>query len=197
MPGRDVQQGPATRPPHWPGSLTHHIPNLTQPLTTKAHLLVRCLFALGSTLPGERVCLQQVRAVPLHSMSSPALSLPSTPRTVSPMPPDEDHARPLSPLLDEAHTMGALGEIDTARFSPHARHGAHAPPPSLLPEQTTALPKGKEKAATGPLKLLDLPVDILKEIIHQVGTDMRHRAPTVPGRRESLLTRTISTASAY
>jgi hypothetical protein len=31
-----------------------------------------------------------------------------------------------------------------------------------------APPKGKEKAATGPLKLLDLPVDVLKEIIHQV-----------------------------
>jgi hypothetical protein len=31
-------------------------------------------------------------------------------------------------------------------------------------------PKGKEKAAKGPLRLLDLPVDILKEIIHQVHT---------------------------
>jgi hypothetical protein len=43
-------------------------------------------------------------------------------------------------------------------------------PPDPAPRETTInkLLKGKEKARKGPLGLLDLPVDILKEIIHQV-----------------------------
>jgi hypothetical protein len=43
-------------------------------------------------------------------------------------------------------------------------------------EQVMA-PKGKEKAARGPLKLLDLPMDILKEIIHQVSRSIISAAP--------------------
>jgi hypothetical protein len=41
-----------------------------------------------------------------------------------------------------------------------------APEPS--PEVNSNSVKGKAKARDGPLKLLDLPVDILKEIIFQV-----------------------------
>jgi hypothetical protein len=41
----------------------------------------------------------------------------------------------------------------------------NAPPTN---EAVNKAPKGKEKAAKGPLRLLDLPVDVLKEIIHQV-----------------------------
>jgi hypothetical protein len=48
----------------------------------------------------------------------------------------------------------------------------NAPAPSAVSAHASAeqvtVPKGKEKAAKGPLKLLDLPMDILKEIIHQV-----------------------------
>jgi hypothetical protein len=45
-----------------------------------------------------------------------------------------------------------------------------APPAA---EAVNKAPKGKEKAAKGPLRLLDLPVDVLKEIIHQVHTQTR------------------------
>lgn len=95
-------------------------------------------------------------------------SLPGSPRTASPLPlpSDKDHARPNSPSQDDAHTMGAPASTDVARTSPPAQHEVSAP----LPDQTVkvTVPKGKEKAAKGPLRLLDLPVDILKEIIHQV-----------------------------
>jgi len=35
-------------------------------------------------------------------------------------------------------------------------------------EAVDSVSKGKEKAVKGPLRLLDLPVDVLKDIIHQV-----------------------------
>lgn len=40
-------------------------------------------------------------------------------------------------------------------------------------EASNKASKGKEKAAKGPLRLLDLPVDILREIIHQVRVDSK------------------------
>ena len=40
--------------------------------------------------------------------------------------------------------------------------------PATAETSAAKLLKGKEKAGKGPLRLLDLPVDILKEIIHQV-----------------------------
>lgn len=58
----------------------------------------------------------------------------------------------------------------------HAVEEAH--PPTSVPgsaamapaadEAVDSVTKGKEKAAKGPLRLLDLPVDVLKDIIHQV-----------------------------
>jgi hypothetical protein len=48
---------------------------------------------------------------------------------------------------------------------------------SAAPAAGSHAPKGKEKAARGPLKLLDLPVDILKEIIHQVRWAMHAAVP--------------------
>lgn len=61
-----------------------------------------------------------------------------------------------------------MGEVESMRTNAPA-----AAPTSvaggLLADEAVVQPlKGKERAAKGPLKLLDLPVDILKEIIHQV-----------------------------
>ena len=83
------------------------------------------------------------------------------------MPFEADAARSLSPAHDDAHTptMQGLADGMWASAPTPAAANAHATPSA---EQATAAPKGKEKAAKGPLNLLDLPMDILKEIIHQV-----------------------------
>lgn len=95
---------------------------------------------------------------------SPLLPATPTPTPASPQPDDADFARSFSPSLDDAQLLAAQGPPDDV--------WAHTPAPaavSATPEPAPATPpKGKEKAAKGPLRLLDLPVDILKEIIHQV-----------------------------
>jgi hypothetical protein len=97
-------------------------------------------------------------------MADSPLSIPGTPRTASPLPSDADFARSFSPSHDDAHPLGTQGPVDDVWTSTPAPSAA-SPVPSAEP---APVPKGKEKAAKGPLKLLDLPVDILKEIIHQV-----------------------------
>ncbi|KAF1946742.1 F-box domain-containing protein [Clathrospora elynae] len=89
-------------------------------------------------------------------MADSPLSLPGSPRTASPW--------TQTPPQDDAHTTGIQGEADVARTSVSVPSAASAPPSA---EQEKA-PKGKAKAAKGPLRLLDLPVDVLKEIIHQL-----------------------------
>lgn len=98
-------------------------------------------------------------------MASP-LSAPGSPRTSSPLTFDEDIAQSLSPSPDDAPAMAIQKQAEDAWPShlavPNAVGASAAPAPV-----DHAL-KGKEKAARRPLQLLDLPVDILKEIIHQV-----------------------------
>jgi hypothetical protein len=97
-------------------------------------------------------------------MADSPLSTPGTPRTMSPLPSEGDLARSLSPSQDDAHAFGMQGQLEGVWTNIPATSTMNAPTSA---EQVTA-PKGKEKAAKGPLKLLDLPMDILKEIIHQV-----------------------------
>lgn len=108
--------------------------------------------------------------------SSPP-SAPGTPRTASPLPAAiamDEPTRPLSPVVaDDAHTTVAptQRDLDTCslRTSPPAASDTMSlPRPGESATETAAL-KGKEKAAAkGPMNLLDLPVDILKEIIQQL-----------------------------
>ncbi|KAA8613306.1 hypothetical protein PtrSN002B_004175 [Pyrenophora tritici-repentis] len=98
-------------------------------------------------------------------MADSPLSSPGTPRTASPMPFDQDAARSLSPQHDDAHTPAMQGLDDGIWPSAPATAAVNATPST---EQVTPAPKGKERAAKGPLNLLDLPMDILKEIIHQL-----------------------------
>ncbi|KAF2121828.1 hypothetical protein BDV96DRAFT_639912 [Lophiotrema nucula] len=104
-------------------------------------------------------------------MDSSPLSFPGTPRTTSPSPsPFEDGlSRPVSPSPSpcDAHVKSAMRREDGEADS--LSEGG-APKPTLQPARETIskLLKGKEKARKGPLRLLDLPVDILKEIIHQL-----------------------------
>lgn len=92
-------------------------------------------------------------------MASP-LSAPGSPRTSSPLNAEHDTAQALSSSPDDAHTLATHKEAD------HGWPGHLAVPNAAQPLKHA--PKGKEKAVRGPLRLLDLPVDILKEIIHQV-----------------------------
>ncbi|USP73194.1 hypothetical protein yc1106_00468 [Curvularia clavata] len=97
-------------------------------------------------------------------MADSPLSTPATPTTASPLPSDADFARSFSPSQDDAQLLGPQGPADdvwTSTSAPGAGSAAQSADP-------VPAPKGKEKAAKGPLKLLDLPVDILKEIIHQL-----------------------------
>ena len=98
-------------------------------------------------------------------MASP-LSIPGSPRTSSPLTFEDDIAQSLSSSPDDAHTTPVQRECD------HSWPGhltvPNAAGASPVTEAVRQGPKGKEKATKGPLRLLDLPVDILKEIIHQV-----------------------------
>ena len=105
-------------------------------------------------------------------MADSPLSTPATPRTASPLPSDADFARSFSPSQDDAQLLGPQGPADdvwTSTSAPGAGSAAQSADP-------VPAPKGKEKAAKGPLKLLDLPVDILKEIIHQVSQSLQRRS---------------------
>ncbi|KAF2868946.1 hypothetical protein BDV95DRAFT_577986 [Massariosphaeria phaeospora] len=93
-------------------------------------------------------------------------SPPSSPRSSSPSPFDVDLNSTASPSQDDAHTSStesdAEGDWDSATEGDAV--GVSCPP---APASATSL-KGKEKAAKDPMRFLDLPVDILKEIIHQL-----------------------------
>ncbi|KAF3005099.1 hypothetical protein E8E13_009970 [Curvularia kusanoi] len=101
-------------------------------------------------------------------MASPH-STPGTPRTSSPLTFEDELAQSLSSSPDDGHTLA------TYRAADHA-WPSHLTVPNAVGASTAAdvaepiqhAIKGKEKAARGPLRLLDLPVDILKEIIHQL-----------------------------
>lgn len=105
-------------------------------------------------------------------MADSPLSTPATPRTASPLPSDADFARSFSPSQDDAQLLGPQGPAKDMWTSTPAP-GADS---ATLSADVVPAPKGKEKAAKGPLKLLDLPVDILKEIIHQVSRPLHGRS---------------------
>lgn len=98
-------------------------------------------------------------------MASSPLSTPGTPRTASPLPSEEEPGRSLSPSPDDAHLMATQSEVEAVWEASVPASAVTAPPTD---EAGPKVLKGKEKAAKGPLRLLELPVDILKEIIHQV-----------------------------
>ena len=77
-----------------------------------------------------------------------------------------DIAQSLSSSPDGAHTPPIQRECDNSW--PSHLTVPNAAGASPVAEPVHHVPKGKEKATKGPLRLLDLPVDILKEIIHQV-----------------------------
>ncbi|KAF1956478.1 F-box domain-containing protein [Byssothecium circinans] len=96
-------------------------------------------------------------------MDSPPLVSPGTPTTCSPLPDDDGLLRSTPPLPENSYKV----EPQAA----DASGGVSAADATLLLNETTHKSlKGKEKAKPrdGPLRLLDLPVDILKEIIHQL-----------------------------
>lgn len=98
-------------------------------------------------------------------MASP-LSTPGTARTASPLTFQEDIAQSLSSSPDDAHTTATHEEADDGW--PSQLTVPNAAGASTAAEPVKHVSKGKEKAGKGPLRLLDLPVDILKDIIHQV-----------------------------
>ncbi|KAF2851179.1 hypothetical protein T440DRAFT_423362 [Plenodomus tracheiphilus IPT5] len=97
-------------------------------------------------------------------MASSPPAAPGSPRTASPLPAVEEPTRPLSPALDDAHTMATHRDTDSLRTSAPTASDISVPRSA----ETVMAPKGTEKAAKAPLNLLDLPVDILKEIIQQL-----------------------------
>lgn len=90
----------------------------------------------------------------------------TTPTTLSPSLIEEELGCSLPASQDEAlatATQNEPADVDVVTAEP-----ASAVRASPVEVAVNKAPKGKAKAATGPLRLLDLPVDILKEIIHQV-----------------------------
>ncbi|KAF2798257.1 F-box domain-containing protein [Melanomma pulvis-pyrius CBS 109.77] len=101
--------------------------------------------------------------------SDSPLYAPGTPRTVSPSPFDDDLASTPSLPQDDAQTATTKANADgdwESVSGADATSASSTTPASREPAPTPV--KGKEKARKGPLRLLDLPVDILKEIIHQL-----------------------------
>ncbi|KAH7394045.1 hypothetical protein DE146DRAFT_115909 [Phaeosphaeria sp. MPI-PUGE-AT-0046c] len=98
-------------------------------------------------------------------MASSPLSTPGTPRTSSPLLSEDDTNHARSPSPNDAHPMATRHDVDSV---PKRSVAASAEGALPVGEAAHAATKGKEKAARGPLRLLDLPVDVLKEIIHQL-----------------------------
>lgn len=108
-------------------------------------------------------------------MDSPSLAGNSSARATSPSPFDDDLQSSECPSLVELQISSPAEEVNTPaepQAEPSLLLGAimddHTPRDAL-----SKLLKGKEKewtstAKKAPLRLLDLPVDILKEIIHQL-----------------------------
>ena len=109
-------------------------------------------------------------------------SPPSTPRSsgaTTPLAYDENFtsSTPSSPE-DVNSSLEVVGDEEEHLASPYSilGDGANAEEEHTPKQSLSKLLKGKEKewaavARKGPLRLLDLPVDILKEIIHQVSID--------------------------
>lgn len=155
-------------------------PTLTSQPREPHQLLVSCLTASPAPSPrAERVWISAVPAIislaPISMLSSPP-SAPGTPRTASPLPADDEHTRLVSPSPDDAHTTATLREAHAMAVAPSATGAVSAHPDG----ESVTEPKGKEKAARGPLRFLDLPVDILKEIIHQVSASTKSNASFPP-----------------
>ncbi|KAF2197305.1 hypothetical protein GQ43DRAFT_484248 [Delitschia confertaspora ATCC 74209] len=108
-------------------------------------------------------------------MDSSSLAADHSATTSSPSPFEDDINSRGSPSLDDVQIMSPGEEAD---FTPDNQTEIALPPGGEMehhtpPYTTYNLPKGKEKECTStkgrnPLRLLDLPVDILKEIIHQL-----------------------------
>ena len=111
-------------------------------------------------------------------MDSSPHSTPGTPRTSSSSPFEEDLNSTSSHSQDDAHAMPTQEEADGGWESVSGAGAASAP--HAPKETTTKGLKGKEKARKGPLRLLDLPVDILKEIIHQVSARLTATCANTP-----------------
>ena len=106
-------------------------------------------------------------------------SPPSTPRSsgvTTPLAYDENFtsSTPSSPE-DVNSSLEVVGDEEEHLASPYSilGDGANAEEEHTPKQSLSKLLKGKEKewaavARKGPLRLLDLPVDILREIIHQV-----------------------------
>jgi hypothetical protein len=150
--------------------------NFTPTHSVKPHAPARAhssaVFSPGSCSFEELACLRVVRIL-YNIMADSPLSTPGTPRTMSPFPSEGDLARSRSPPQDDAHAFGMHVQPEGGWTSAPAPSTVNAPASG----EQVMVPKGKEKAAKGPLKLLDLPMDILKEIIHQVSRSIISAAP--------------------
>ena len=103
-------------------------------------------------------------------MASP-LSTPGTPRTSSPLASEDELTQSLPSSPDDGHPLATHRGADHAWPSHLTVPNPNAVGASIAAGAAEPLKhatKGKEKATRGPLRLLDLPVDVLKEIIHQV-----------------------------
>ncbi|KAH7138111.1 F-box domain-containing protein [Dendryphion nanum] len=98
-------------------------------------------------------------------MESSPLFVPGTPTSRSPSPFADDVDDAVLGFHDDAQTFSAAEEADGDSDG----HIGARETAALTPDETVARSlKGKEKARNGPLCFLDLPVDIIKEIIHQL-----------------------------
>lgn len=140
----------------------------------RLRLLTRC-FLLHLRL-GSWCKRTPVWASSSRSMASSPLSTPATPRTSSPLLSEDDTSRARSPATDDAHPMATQHELETAPTRDAVASAAGALPAGDT-AHAAAKGKEKEKAARGPLRLLDLPVDVLREIIHQVHISPCRRIP--------------------
>ena len=82
--------------------------------------------------------------------------------------------QPASPSPDDSRAFPVPEEAIEAHGSPASM--PTVPAVQLPKEQPSALLGATERPRNGPLRLLDLPVDILKEVIHQVSMRVRPRA---------------------
>ncbi|KAF2658045.1 F-box domain-containing protein [Lophiostoma macrostomum CBS 122681] len=101
-------------------------------------------------------------------MDASPLSAPATPRSSSPSPFDVSLNAPASPSSEHAKTLADVGDAEGDDHGVPETGVTNPPDPAPRDTTINKLLKGKEKARKGPLRLLDLPVDILKEIIHQL-----------------------------
>lgn len=112
--------------------------------------------------------------------SSPPFSS-SSPRSISPLLDEDELLASASPLpspvpsvapslSSTAHDLYTTPNSTDNKVEADTKHNDFPPvcPDPPLRDAGSRLIKGKEKARLSPLRLLDLPVDILKEIIQQV-----------------------------